>query len=350
MILYEFLFGYPPFNSDSAQKIFENILHKNIQWHEEVKDIISASARNLMESFIERDWKKRLGSRGTKEIKSHPWFKEVIWNDLNLQEAQFIPQLRDATDTEYFDDRGATDQNFDDEETEDDLTNSKLPQMITIDGNPPFRECKKKDTDFGGFMYRNLPLLEKANQKLVQKLKSDFIGADKMKSRNLLKLRQNASSDFSSHIRKSSSLSRSGIESESESSELSLGKSTRRSRQSSVPLGNRKRCDGGKGSSMSPYATFAVTKSSQIQNSPKLESETRPLDILIAVILFYVLHQDLNQEILSEFLEKLGCRVIQVNSGPEALALALFDIKFDAIFLDSQLSIGNLSLIIISIM
>lgn len=290
VILYEFLFGYPPFNSDTAQKIFENILHQDIQWHEEVMDI-SASARNLMESFLERDWRKRLGSLGIVDIKSHSWFKEVIWNGLNLQEAQFVPRTRDATDTEYFDDRGAKDQNFEDEDAEDtnsnDLKNRKIPQMIIMDDISHLREStvyKKKDDDFGGFMYRNLPLLEKANQKLVQKLKSDFIGADKLKSRNLLKLRQNASSDFSSHIRKSSSLSRSGIESESESSELNLATSTRRSRQSSVPLGTRKRSDTGKGSSMSPYATFAMTKSSQIQRSPKLESETKPLDILIAVI------------------------------------------------------------------
>ena len=167
-------------------------------------------------------------------------------------------------------------------------------------------------------MYRNLPLLEKANKKLVQRLKSDLIGE---KSRSMLKLRQT-----SAHIRKSSSLSRTGFESESEA--LDMNPSTRRSRQSSVPLG-RKRNDAGKRSSMSPFATFAVTKSSQITNSPRLDSDIKTLDVLIA---------DSNDAILGDFLEKLGCRIIQVTSGPEALALARFDIKFDAIFLDNNLS------------
>lgn len=333
MILYEFLFGYPPFNAETSEKVFENILHKNIKWHEDEMDI-SISARNLMESFLEMDQKKRLGCSGADEIKSHLWFDGVEWDDLYLQEAQFVPQIQDETDTDYFDPRGAKDKSFDDEDTEEgssyvqkNLKSLKVAKMSEIS---PLREVtKKKDSDFGGFMYRNLPLLEKANQKLVQKLKSDFIGAGKLKSRTLLNRRQ-TTSDFSFQVRKSSSLSRAGFDSESETLDMKYNTSTRRSRQSSVPLGVK--TDSKKRSSMSPYATFAVTKSSQLSNSPQLESDLNIMDILVA---------GSNDEIISDFLEKLGCRIIQVTSGPEALALALFDIKFDAIFLDSQIPIGN---------
>ena len=252
-----------------------------------------------MESFLDMDSKTRLGSRGTEEIKSHPWFEGVVWQDLNLQEASFIPRPREITDTEYFDDRGAKDQNFEeDEDVEDsapnEARNRKLPQMLKMDDISLVRDTKisgKKDSDFGGFMYRNLPLLEKANQKLVQKLQSGFSGADKVKSRNLLKLRQNVSSDikFRKHVRNSSlrSSSRSGVDSESDTSEFNLGNfSTRRSRQASVPLRNRNASDAGKKSSMSPYATFAITKSTKILTSPKIGSDSKFLDILVAVRYF----------------------------------------------------------------
>jgi serine/threonine-protein kinase RIM15 len=310
-------------------------LQKNIKWHDEEMDI-SISARNLMESFLEMDQKIRLGCNGADEIKSHLWFDGVDWNDLNLQEAQFVPQIRDETDTDYFDVRGAKDKSFDDEDTEEAITyeqkNLKSLNVSKINEISSLRDSvvtKKKDSDFGGFMYRNLPLLEKANQKLVQKLKSDFIGAGKLKSRTLLNRRQ--TSDFSFHMRKSSSLSRAGFDSESETFDMKSNSSARRSRQASVPLGFNK-TDSKKRSSMSPYATFAVTKSSQISNSHPLESDSKTMDILIA---------GSSDAIMCDFLEKLGCRIIQVTSGPEALALALFDIKFDAIFLDSQLQSGN---------
>ena len=290
--MYEFLFGYPPFNADTAQNVFENILHRNMNWHEGLLDI-SVNARNVMEKFLEMDSKKRLGSQGAEEIKQHPWFEDVVWEDLNLQEASFIPRPPEATDTNYFDDRGARYQNFEDEDNEDlyldDSKNRKLPQKVKLDDISLLpRLSGKKDADFGGFMYRNLPLLEKANQKLVQKLQSGFTGADRLKS---LKFRKTVSSEATSlnNIRRGSfrSGSRSGIDSESETSEFNIGSSNRRSRQASVPLRSRKGSDSGKRPNMSPYATLAMTKSTINQRSCSSGLESKSLDVLVAVIFVY---------------------------------------------------------------
>lgn len=41
---------------------------------------------------------------GAEEIKAHPWFRGIDFNTIHLQEAPFVPDLRDPTDTRYFED------------------------------------------------------------------------------------------------------------------------------------------------------------------------------------------------------------------------------------------------------
>ena len=246
-----------------------------------------------MGCFIEIDSVKRLGSGGVEEVKAFSWFKDVEWDNLNLQNPAFIPHPNEVTDTEYFDDRGAKEQNFEEEEEDkddialEDVRNRKMPEIVTLDGVSLPREPKlnkKKDPDFGGFMYRNLPLLEKANQKLVQKLLSDFTGADKIKSRSLLQLRQRGSSDFS-YFRcpPFKSISRfAGSDSE-------LGESSmkRRSRQISAPLRSRFATEDSRKAGHPPLSNVSWSKSTFSQNvSPKLKGmKSGSLDILVAVFL-----------------------------------------------------------------
>lgn len=48
VILYEFLVGVPPFNADSPQAIFDNILNRNITWPH-VPDEMSDEAQDLID-------------------------------------------------------------------------------------------------------------------------------------------------------------------------------------------------------------------------------------------------------------------------------------------------------------
>lgn len=85
VIGYEFLTGSLPFNDESPEKIFNNILHKEIEWPEvgDAEGRIHIYAKDFLQKLLQRDPKKRLGSvEGIKEIKRHPFFSGMNWADL----------------------------------------------------------------------------------------------------------------------------------------------------------------------------------------------------------------------------------------------------------------------------
>ncbi len=74
VILYEFLVGVPPFNDDSIDKIFANIIQQNMEWpsigYEE--DCISPEAADLIKKLMNPHPEQRISIR---EIKEHKFFK-----------------------------------------------------------------------------------------------------------------------------------------------------------------------------------------------------------------------------------------------------------------------------------
>lgn len=76
VILFEFLVGVPPFNDDSVDKIFENIIEQRVPWEEiSGEDGVSEEAKDLMEKLLEPNPLERLGVRDVSELKSHRFFK-----------------------------------------------------------------------------------------------------------------------------------------------------------------------------------------------------------------------------------------------------------------------------------
>lgn len=110
-ILFEFLFGYPPFNDDTPDKVFNNILYGDIQWPnlppEEFKTYCSDKAHDLIEKLLIKDPTKRLGADGSQEIMDHPYFEGINWETLFNEEASFVPETDHPESTDYFDNRGA---------------------------------------------------------------------------------------------------------------------------------------------------------------------------------------------------------------------------------------------------
>ncbi|GAX76983.1 hypothetical protein CEUSTIGMA_g4430.t1 [Chlamydomonas eustigma] len=102
VILFEFVVGIPPFNADSPEEIFENILDRRIAWPDPEDDDMSEECRDLIEKLLISDKDKRLGHRGAGEIKMHPWFKDVDWSNLARSKAAFIPKLDNELDTSFF--------------------------------------------------------------------------------------------------------------------------------------------------------------------------------------------------------------------------------------------------------
>ena len=207
-ILFEFLFGYPPFHGDTPELVFENILARKIDWPDDPDIIVSDEAKNIMTKLMTINPEERLGSNmadkfqcGGDEIRHHAWFKGTKWETLLEDEAQFIPAPQNPEDTEYFDARGATLQSFHEEmegqtgspvETPsadypdrphdalsrvrnqvNSLKRGLMPLHIPAhvrDGRSRRLSEPVANDDFGNFAFKNLPVLEKANQDVLQKL------------------------------------------------------------------------------------------------------------------------------------------------------------------------------------
>ena len=45
---------------------------------------------------------RRLGRNSAAEIKEHPFFRGIDWENIRSQKAPFVPQLSSMTDTKYF--------------------------------------------------------------------------------------------------------------------------------------------------------------------------------------------------------------------------------------------------------
>ena len=216
-ILFEFIYGIPPFNADTTEEVFDNILSRRIAWPNDCDFQVSEEARDLINKLIQLDPKQRLGSNqgekyasGGAEIRAHAWFSDLNWGTLLEDEAQFVPNPENPEDTEYFDTRGATLQTFP-EELEDQLS----PAGLTPGGSeyserphdalgrvrtqvnsvkrglmplhiPPHvaRDSRSRRLsepvvadDFGNFTFKNLPVLEKANKDIVNKMRQEAMQA-----------------------------------------------------------------------------------------------------------------------------------------------------------------------------
>ncbi|KAF9177830.1 hypothetical protein BGZ50_008317 [Haplosporangium sp. Z 11] len=99
--LFEFLTGYPPFMDEAPEAIFKNILNHDIQWPEEG---LSREAHDLINKLLSRDPAHRPSPA---QLKAHPFFLGVDWENIRNQEAPFIPCPNDDMDTSYFDARNA---------------------------------------------------------------------------------------------------------------------------------------------------------------------------------------------------------------------------------------------------
>ncbi|PWN18962.1 hypothetical protein BCV69DRAFT_54193 [Microstroma glucosiphilum] len=191
VILYEFLYGYPPFHAETPNLVFDNILSRNIDWEEDSMDI-SPAARDLMERLMCTDPKERLGSRGMEEIKAHPFFEGIDWQDIVSKEGPFVPQISDPESTDYFDLRGAMQQDFVHEfaatapsvtafaqaiENKRLLEPNRTPSRLTIrnrlDRTRTERVEQSIADDFGSFSYKNLSVLKQANDEVIRKMRDE---------------------------------------------------------------------------------------------------------------------------------------------------------------------------------
>uniref|UniRef100_A0A8C5GQT7 Serum/glucocorticoid regulated kinase family member 3 n=1 Tax=Gouania willdenowi TaxID=441366 RepID=A0A8C5GQT7_GOUWI len=112
-VLYEMLYGLPPFYSRDTHEMYDNILHKPLV----KRPGVSHSAWSLLEGLLEKDGTHRLGSIDDfNEISAHSFFSSINWNDLEQKKIPppFTPNVSSLCDIS----------NFDPEFTEEDVPNS----------------------------------------------------------------------------------------------------------------------------------------------------------------------------------------------------------------------------------
>ena len=101
IIFFEMLVGYAPFCSKETSEV----CFKVVNWKDYLKipkkTKISEEAKDLIFKMINNS-NERLGKKGAEEIKKHPFFKDVDWDNIRNSKAPFIPELKNEYDTKYF--------------------------------------------------------------------------------------------------------------------------------------------------------------------------------------------------------------------------------------------------------
>ncbi|XP_061597505.1 serine/threonine-protein kinase Sgk1-like isoform X2 [Cololabis saira] len=101
-VLYEMLYGLPPFYSRNTAEMYHNILHKAPV----LKPNVSNSGRELLEGLLEKDRTRRLGAREDfLELQHHSFFSPINWDDLMAKKIPppFVPSVSGPTDLQHFD-------------------------------------------------------------------------------------------------------------------------------------------------------------------------------------------------------------------------------------------------------
>lgn len=383
VVLYEFLYGIPPFHAETPEKVFDNIISRRIDWHEDEVEV-SPEARDLMNRLMCSNPAERLGVRGAGEVKQHAFFAEIDWATVTEGEASFVPQVADPESTDYFDARGAV-HDFHDEDPA-----PQLSKPLFAPGDSPQKMAAMRDVvediasqeDFGTFNFKNLPVLKQANDDMIRKLRVDSLAPMSQSIDSVMAIdRARSLSGQARTKRKPSDLASSqGPPSPSTSISSSASTPSRSSAAPTTPstippisirpqhlrrpselnaldrvkssddgdLARRSsapsRVRAGSGSSVlsdrstsmelwrqrrqvslqtDPPQASSLPTSSIPLDSPSIQSGVmdRALDVLIAE------DNPISQKILETLLTRMGCRCICVEDGPQALAATMGSIR-----------------------
>ncbi|KAG1458166.1 hypothetical protein G6F46_006844 [Rhizopus delemar] len=113
IVLYELLFGVPPFTGKDIQiqmKLLDP--NPNISF-----GTCSPEAKDLLSKLLHKSNQHRLGHHGASEIKSHSFFKDIQWDTLHTSyNPPFIPAISSLDDLTFF---SATPENDEDDEEDE---------------------------------------------------------------------------------------------------------------------------------------------------------------------------------------------------------------------------------------
>jgi serine/threonine protein kinase len=136
-VLYEMLFGLPPFYSKDHNEMYDKIVHQQLR----ISQMVSMSARDALSQLLQKDRSIRLGAkRDFAEVKEHAFFYAIDWAALLRREIKppFVPRVKDELDISC----------IDKEFTEQPVTDSLIPKS-----HQAFHAGTTIENDFHGFSY-----------------------------------------------------------------------------------------------------------------------------------------------------------------------------------------------------
>lgn len=98
------LAGYPPFHSQDPNPI--ELYGRITRGEVDYPAGLSPQAIDLIKCFLRRDLSERYGNMkyGTEDIFAHPWFAEVVWDQLYRKEvpAPYLPNIAGEGDSSAY--------------------------------------------------------------------------------------------------------------------------------------------------------------------------------------------------------------------------------------------------------
>ncbi|EAS01377.2 Serine/Threonine kinase domain protein (macronuclear) [Tetrahymena thermophila SB210] len=87
ILTYELLYGENPFQGNDAKQVFNSVQNKRLN----KPSGLSQEGWDFIQKLMCKDPSKRLGTQSSDEVKNHPWFKNINWEDV-YQKKLKVPQ------------------------------------------------------------------------------------------------------------------------------------------------------------------------------------------------------------------------------------------------------------------
>ncbi|RUS91275.1 hypothetical protein EGW08_000987, partial [Elysia chlorotica] len=104
VLTYELLTGASPFTVDGEKNSQSEISKRIMKCNPHFPKTFSPEAKDLIQRLLTKDPSRRLGSKSIDEVKRHPFFKTLSWEDLAQKKvpAPFKPKIRNELDLSNF--------------------------------------------------------------------------------------------------------------------------------------------------------------------------------------------------------------------------------------------------------
>ncbi|KAG7224510.1 hypothetical protein INR49_015034, partial [Caranx melampygus] len=146
IIMYQFLVGFTPFSGDNLDELGYQVIKNEVIWPRD-EDALPPDAQNLITLLLMKISVRRLGTRGAREVKEHPFFQELNLDDLLSENSRFLPHQPKEDDTSCFrnqseifsdfssddDDNNDSESSVDCESTEDEVESSEDTEQASLE-------------------------------------------------------------------------------------------------------------------------------------------------------------------------------------------------------------------------